>query len=227
MNNNNSMFKNLLNLIFLSFKGYSLLRSYQLNECKNIKLSGYSIEFGAYEEKKKNFHNFFKGSAKFVLSNIHNRKEKSYIKLDLTKKLKIKKSSFQNVLLMNVLEHLPNLNNVFEEIDRILKNKGNFIGSTPFLYQIHGAPFDYQRFTKDFFYKTFSKKKYKSIIIKPLGFGPMVASYGLVQTYLRYFPIIKEMLLILCYFIDFIIQIFVKTKLEEIYPVGYFFIIKK
>ena len=55
----------------------------------------------------------------------------------------------------------------------------------------------------------------------------MVASYGLVQTYLRYFPIIKEMLLILCYFIDFIIQIFVKTKLEEIYPVGYFFIIKK
>ena len=55
------MFKKLLNLIFLSFKGYSLLRSYQLNECKNIKLSGYSIEFGAYKEKKKNFNNFFKG----------------------------------------------------------------------------------------------------------------------------------------------------------------------
>ena len=47
------MFKKLLNLIFLSLKGYSLLRSYQLNECKNIKLRGYSIEFGAYKEKKK------------------------------------------------------------------------------------------------------------------------------------------------------------------------------
>ena len=221
------MFKKLLDLIFLSFKGYSLLRSYQLSECKNIKLRGYSIEFGAYKEKKKNFYNFFKGDAKFIFSNVHNKKDKDYIKLDLTKKLQIKKNTFQNIILMNVLEHLPNLNNVFKEIDRILKIRGLLIGSTPFIYQVHGAPFDYQRFTRDFFYKTFSKKKYKSIIIKPLGFGPLVASYGLIQTYLRYFPILKELLLILCFFIDFIIQMFVKTKLEEIYPVGYFFIIKK
>ena len=221
------MFKKLLNLIFLSFKGYSLLRSYQLNECKNIELKGYSIEFGAYEEKKKNFYNFFKGNAKFVFSNVYYKKDKNYIRLDLTKKLKIKKKTFQNVILMNVLEHLPDLNNVFKEIYKILKINGNLIGSTPFIYQVHGAPFDYQRFTKDFFYKTFSKKKYKSISIKPLGFGPLVASYGLIQTYLRYFPILKELLLILCFFFDFVIQIFVKTKLEEIYPVGYFFIIKK
>ena len=221
------MFKKLLNLIFLSLKGYSLLRSYQLNECKNIKLRGYSIEFGAYKEKKKNFYNHFKGNAKFVFSNIYHKRDKHYIKLDLTKKLKIKKNTFQNVILMNVLEHLPNLNNVFKEINKILKIRGNLIGSTPFIYQVHGAPFDYQRFTKDFFYETFSKKKYKSVVIKPLGFGPLVASYGLVQTYLRYFPIIKELILILCYFIDFIIQIFVKTRLEEIYPVGYFFIIRK
>ena len=221
------MLKKLLNLIFLSFKGYSLLRSYQLNECKNIELKGYSIEFGAYEEKKKNFNNFFKGNAKFVFSNVYYKKDKNYIRLDLTKKLKIKKKTFQNVILMNVLEHLPDLNNVFKEIYKILKINGNLIGSTPFIYQVHGAPFDYQRFTKDFFYKTFSKKKYKSIIIKSLGFGPLVASYGLIQTYLRYFPILKELLLILCFFFDFVIQIFVNTKLMEIYPIGYFFIIKK
>ena len=110
------MFKKLLNLIFLSLKGYSLLRSYQLNECKNIKLRGYSIEFGAYKEKKKNFYNHFKGNAKFVFSNIYHKRDKHYIKLDLTKKLKIKKNTFQNVILMNVLEHLPNLNNVFKAI---------------------------------------------------------------------------------------------------------------
>ncbi len=89
------MFKKLLNLIFLSFKGYSLLRSYQLNECKNIELRGYSIEFGAYKEKKKNFYNFFKGSGKFVFSNVYNRKDRGYIKLDLTKKLEIKKVHFK------------------------------------------------------------------------------------------------------------------------------------
>ena len=67
------MFKKLLNLIFLSFKGYSLLRSYQLNECKIIKLKGYSIEFGAYKDKKKNFNNFFKGNSKFTFSNIYKK----------------------------------------------------------------------------------------------------------------------------------------------------------
>ena len=55
------MFKKLLNLIFLSFKGYSLLRSYQLNECKKIELRGYSIEFGAYEKKRKTLTIFLKG----------------------------------------------------------------------------------------------------------------------------------------------------------------------
>jgi len=221
------MFKKLLNLIFLSFKGYSLLRSYQLNECKNIKLKGYSIEFGAYKDKKKNFNNFFKGNSKYVFSNVYNKKDKNYIKLDLTKKLKIKKNTFDNIIIMNVLEHLPDLRLVFIEIGRILKKNGNLVGSTPFIYQVHGAPFDYQRFTKDFYYKIFSKKKYKSLVIKSLGFGPFIASYGLIQTYLRFFPIIREIILIICYFIDTFIQIFVNTRLKEIYPIGYFFIIKK
>ena len=69
---------------------------------------------------------------------------------------------------MNVLEHLPNLNNVFKEIDKILKINGNLIGSTPFIYQVHGAPFDYQRFTKDFFYKTFSKKNTSLLLLNHL-----------------------------------------------------------
>ncbi len=221
------MLKKLLNLIFLSFKGYSLLRSYQLNECKNIKLKGYSIEFGAYKDKKKNFNNFFSGNTKFIFSNVYTKKDKDYIKLDLTKKLKIKSNTFDNLIIMNVLEHLPDLRLVFKETERILKKNGNIIGSTPFIYQVHGAPFDYQRFTRDFFYKIFSKKNNRSLIIKSLGFGPFTASYSLIQTYLRFFPIIREILLIVCYLIDAFIQILVNTKLEEIYPIGYFFIIKK
>ena len=65
---------------------------------------------------------------------------------------------------MNVLEHLPNLNNVFKEINKILKIRGNLIGS-PFIYQIHGAPFDYQRFTKDFFMKPFQKKNINLLLL--------------------------------------------------------------
>ena len=38
------MLKKFLNLIFLNFKGYSLLRAYQIIECKNIYLKGKSID---------------------------------------------------------------------------------------------------------------------------------------------------------------------------------------
>ena len=82
--------------------------------------------------KKKTLTIFLK-ECKICFSNVYYKKDKNYIKLDLTKKLKIKKNTFQNVILMNVLEHLPDLNNVFKEIDKILKKNGNLIGSTFYL----------------------------------------------------------------------------------------------
>ena len=222
----NTMFKKNLNLISSIFKGHSLLRAYQINECKNIKLKGSSIEFGAYKNKKKNFNNFFKGSSYCKLSNIYNHNHPNYIKLDLTEKFRIKKNTFNNVIIFNVLEHLPDTKNVFKEIKNILKKDGLLIGSTPFIYQIHGAPNDYFRFTKDFFYAHLNKK-FKKIYIKQLGHGPFIASFSLISSYLRFLPILRELIFVVAYFLDSFIQIFVKTKLNEIYPVGFFFIIKK
>ena len=220
------MLKKFLNLIYLNFRGYSLLRSYQIIECKNIYLKGKSIEFGAYKNQKKNFCNFFKGNSDFKFSNIFNNNSSNYIKLDLTQKLKLKKNTFDNVLIFNVLEHLHDNNIVFNEIRRILKYKGFLIGSTPFIYQVHGAPNDYLRFTKDFYFKKLSKK-FKNIKVLPLGYGPFVSSYSLINPYLKYLPFLKEIILIISFFLDSFLQIFVKTELKEIYPIGFFFIIKK
>jgi SAM-dependent methyltransferase len=215
-----------LNIISSIFKGYSLLRAYQIDECKNIRLKGRSIEFGAYKNKKRNFNNFFKGIPNCKLSNIYNHNHTNYIKLDLTKKFKLKKNSFNNVIIFNVLEHLPDTKNVFSEIKNILKKDGTLIGSTPFIYQVHGAPNDYFRFTKDFFYENL-KKKFKKIYIKQLGHGPFIASFSLINPYLKFLPILREVILIFAYILDSLIQIFVKTKLSEIYPIGFLFIIKK
>ena len=211
----------------LSFKGYSTLRSFQILECENITLSGKCIEFGAVDGDKKNFSYYFKGEPKYFYSNIDKRNSKNYIQLDLTKKLKLKNRSFNNVIFLNVLEHLPNINIAFKELERVLKKNGHLIGSTPFIYQVHGAPNDYYRFSKDFFIKKFNKKKYKSVKIIPLGFGPFVASYSLIFPLFKILPIFKEIILSICFVMDSIVQIFVKTNLNEIYPVGYFFKIKK
>ena len=64
------------------------------------------------------------------------------------KDLKIPTKKYNNVMLFNVLEHLPEYKLAFSEIYRILKKDGKFIGSVPFIYQIHGAPKDYFRFSK-------------------------------------------------------------------------------
>jgi len=220
------MLKKILNIIRSNFRGYSLLRAYQIYECKNIKLKGNSIEFGAYKNKTKNFNNFFIGNSHFKLSNIYKHNDINYIKLDLTKNLKLKKNIFDNVIIFNVLEHLPNTENAFHQINNILKKNGILVGSTPFIYQVHGAPNDYFRFTKDFFYENL-KKKFVKINVKPLGYGPFIASFSLINPYLKFFPILKELILVISFILDSLIQIFVKTKLSEIYPIGFFFIIKK
>ena len=69
--------------------------------------------------------------------------------------------------------------------------------------------------------------KFKQIKIKALGFGPFTASYSLLYPYLKYLPLLSQICLLLAYILDSLIQVFVKTDLKEIFPVGYFFIAKK
>ena len=114
------MLKMNLNIISSIFKGYSLLRAYQIDECKNIRLKGRSIEFGAYKNKKRNFNNFFKGIPNCKLSNIYNHNHANYIKLDLTKKFKLKKNSFNNVIIFN-------LDKEYNLIEKIVSKKANMI----------------------------------------------------------------------------------------------------
>ena len=221
------MNNNYLKFLKLILKKNSLLRALQIYECLNVALYGPSIEFGATNNKNKTFSNFVKGESRFHYSNkISNKKFKIFYS-DLTKKLKIPSRKYNNVLLFNVLEHLPEYKLAFSEIFRIIKKGGSFIGSIPFIYQIHAAPNDYFRFSKQFIELNLKKNKFKKIKVKALGFGPFTASYSLLYPYLQYLPLLSQTCLLLAYILDSFIQIFVKTDLKEIFPVGYFFITKK
>ena len=219
------MNKILLIFIFI-LKKYSLLRIFQIIEIKKIIIKGKCLEFGAYENFRKNFlYVANKKKIKIYLTNL--TKSKKIISSDLKKKLKFKSNFFDNILIFNVLEHLDKYDLAFKELRRILKKGGLLIGSTPFLYQVHGAPDDYFRFTKTFFEKKFSINGYKIVVLKCLGQGPFLASFSLIYSYIKFIPILSHLVLIICSTLDFIIQIFVKTNLKEIYPVGIFFIVKK
>tara|TARA_B110000008_G_C16883426_1_gene529869 strand:- start:269 stop:934 length:666 start_codon:yes stop_codon:yes gene_type:complete len=218
---------NIINLIKLFLSNNSLLRILQIYNCLNIKLYGTNLEFGAIENKNKTFSNFFTGRAKFEYTNIIANKKLNIFYSDLTKKLKIKKNKYNNVLIFNVLEHLPKYNLAFSETYKILKKGGCLIGSTPFLYQIHSAPHDYFRYTKDFLNLNLKKNKFRNIKIVSLGKGPFIASYSLIHPYLKFLPFFSQIILLITYILDSFIQIFVRTNLSEIFPIGYLFIGKK
>ena len=211
----------------LLLKNFSLLRIFQMIETKKLSLKGKCLEFGAFTNNKKNFSYYTKNKNIFHLSNIDNKKNKKIIKLDLRKKLNIKSNSYDNIFIYNVLEHIENHSITFNELKRILNKNGNLFGSTPFLYQVHGAPKDYFRFTEDFFKEKFEKSGLKNIKIKCLGYGPFVACFSILQPYTKYLPLINHTILLVCYLFDFILQIFIKTKLNKIYPIGIFFTAQK
>jgi SAM-dependent methyltransferase len=221
------MSNNYLKFLKLILKKDTLLRVLQIYECLNIALYGISIEFGAIDNKNKTFSSFVKGKSRFHYSNKKSNKKLKVFYSDLTKKLNISSNKYNNVLFFNIFEHLSEYKLAFSEIYRIMKKGGFFIGSVPFIYQIHTAPNDYFRFSREFFKLNLKKYGFKKAKVKALGFGPFTASYSLLWPYINFLPFLSQICLLLAYILDSFIQIFVKTDLKEIFPVGYFFIAKK
>lgn len=61
--------------------------------------------------------------------------------------LPFRTASVDVVLLLEVLEHIPDTDSVLEEIQRVLKQDGRLYISVPFIYPAHDLPHDYFRFS--------------------------------------------------------------------------------
>jgi SAM-dependent methyltransferase len=57
-------------------------------------------------------------------------------------------SSFDTILLTQVIEHISDFHKVIDESFRVLKHGGHLIISGPQYWPLHEEPFDYYRFTK-------------------------------------------------------------------------------
>jgi SAM-dependent methyltransferase len=66
---------------------------------------------------------------------------------DLNKEIPLPPVSVDTVVCTDVMEHIHNPQNLWNEIARILKPSGTAVISTPFLYWIHEVPHDYHRYT--------------------------------------------------------------------------------
>ena len=215
-----------MNYFNLIFSNKSILRIFQKEIFKEFKIEGDVIEFGASSEIYKNFCNTNSENYNITYSNIDSS-NKEFLNIDLQKDNSID-LRYNFAVIFNVLEHvlIPNL--AIKNISKILKKNGKIIGSTPFIFRIHGAPKDYSRFTKDHLIELLKSNNFENIQIIELGTGPFLACISLLRSYLKYLPIIYQLLVFLSLVIDKLIKLIIKTDPKKIYPIGYiFFAIKK
>lgn len=63
------------------------------------------------------------------------------------KELPFGEGTVNTVLMLDVLEHLPDPVRALAEANRVLASGGSIVVSVPFLYPVHDAPYDFHRFT--------------------------------------------------------------------------------
>ena len=104
--------------------------------------------------------------------------------------LPFKDISFDNIIALEVLEHVEELDDLMFEINRALKKDGFFVASIPFGWPEHEKPFDFRRFTTFGIEKLLIKNKFEIVLISKSG------------------TLISSLLQIIIYYID---DIFSKT----------------
>ena len=210
-----------MNYFNLIFSNKSILRIFQKEIFKEFKIDGDVIEFGASSEIYKNFCNSNSKNCNITYSNIDSSNEE-FLNIDLQKDNSFD-TRYDFAVIFNVLEHVLNPNLAIKNLSKILKKNGKIIGSTPFIFRIHGAPKDYSRFTKDHLIELLKLNDFENIQIIELGTGPFLACISLLRSYLKYLPIFYQLLVFLSLVIDKLIKLIIKTDPKKIYPIGYIF----
>jgi SAM-dependent methyltransferase len=83
--------------------------------------------------------------------------------------LPILTSSIDTVLLLDVLEHLPQPRKCMLEIRRVLKDGGKLILQVPFLYPAHDRPLDFHRWTVHGLVRLMENHGFEAEEIVPFG----------------------------------------------------------
>ena len=219
-----SSIKNFLFINKLTFLNYSILRVLQILEVKKIKINGIILDVVS-KKSISNFTNYISTKENIVyLDNFSNNSND--INMDLESIQQNIKYSFNNIFLMNVLEHIYNYQNCLKNCYNLLSTGGLFFGSTPFIFRIHPSPNDFHRYTEQSLRKSLEAAGFNNIRIRVLAGGIGIFFYSLIFNTTTKIPLINNFLIIFFLVFDKFIHIFSKNLRKEI-PLGYFFSAEK
>lgn len=119
-------------------------------------------------------------------------------------------NSFDSILLIEVLEHVPDLNLAVSELYRVLRPRGLCLVSIPFLFRIHADPYDYHRLTRAGLINLFSFGF--NIQLFPFGSRCHVIS-DLITTSHRFLVVLRP--------INYLLSLFFRYSSSDA-PSGYF-----
>ena len=197
----------------------------QIIEIKKFSLLGSILDVGS-KKSISNITNYIKSNNKIIYLDKYSKDPKD-LKIDLeTKYNGNEKNNFDNVILLNVLEHIFNFQNCLDNCYLFLRKNGIILGSTPFLFRIHGSPHDFFRYTSDALIKGLKKSGFIDIEVKVIAAGIFTCFYSSLSIKIQKIPFLNNILFLFCQFLDFIFSIFSKNY-DLTYPVGYFFKAKK
>ena len=115
--------------------------------------------------------------------------------VDLSGPLPFGESSYDTIILSDVLEHIPNPEQIWREMTRILRPNGVCVVSVPFLYGIHEAPHDYHRYTEHALRRFADENSLAVEILVPLG-GSIEVLADFLAKHVQFLPLIGRPLAI-------------------------------
>ena len=218
------LFKNFFYINKLIFNKFSILRVLQILEVRKLSIQGSVLDVGG-RRTSNNVTNYILYQKNVIYLDKFSD-DKRDLKVDLEKLNSKPEYQFDNVFLINVLEHIYNFNNCLNNCYSFLRKGGNFFGSTPFMFRIHSSPNDFFRFTEQSLRRSLESAGFINIKISVLDGGIFICFYNSLSIITQKIPLFNNILLFFFKFLDKIVFIFSK-KNKEIYPVGYFFSAQK
>ena len=191
----------------------------QIFEAARHELNGSVLDLGG-NDYKHNISYFFKGIYNIKFADKFPKNDQTF-KIDLEKKSSIQEK-YENICLMNVLEHIKNYKNVIKISYDTLKPGGKIIGTVPYLFKIHYSPNDYFRFTNQLLEEELHSFGFKDIEIKPLSCGLFTNIYSQIFDFTKKIPFFNIFLITLFLILDCLF-FFLNKNYKKNYPLGYFF----
>lgn len=96
------------------------------------------------------------------------------VECDLTQNLPFADATFDTIVLSDVLEHIPNPEDLCREMARILAPGGRILLNVPFYYWIHEEPHDYHRYTEFALRRLITRAGLSALVLEPIGGFPEV-----------------------------------------------------